>query len=78
MYFNKSSDYDDADVVLDIYHEKKLKSLTQQRRGLDVCIQIEPHGDGSTPILRYDCESYLQMCRIKGALLISRYTTGQE
>ena len=25
------------------------------------------HGDGSTPILRNDCESYLQMCRIKGA-----------
>ena len=34
------------------------------------------HGDGSTPILRNDCESYLQMCRIKGALLISRYTAG--
>ena len=31
------------------------------------------HGDDSTPILRNDCESYLQMCRIKGALLISRY-----
>ena len=36
------------------------------------------HGDGSTPILRNNCESYLQMCKIKGALLISRYTAGQD
>ena len=54
MYFYKSSDYDHADVVLDIYPEQNLKSLTQQRRGLDVGIQLEPHGDGSTPILRND------------------------
>ena len=38
MYFNKSSDDDHADVVLDIYPEQNLKYLTQQRRGLDVGI----------------------------------------
>ena len=48
-----------------------------------LCISIKAqmtimHADGSTPILRNDCESYLQMCRIKGALLISRYTAGQD
>ena len=37
-----------------------------------------PHGYGSTPVLRNDCEAYLQMCRIKWALLISRYTAGQD
>ena len=46
-----------------------------------LCISIKAqmttmHGDGSTPIIRNDCESYLQMCRIKGAFLISRYTAG--
>ena len=48
-----------------------------------LCISIKAqmttmYGDGSTPILRNGCESYLQMCRIKGALLISRYTAGQD
>ena len=47
----KSSD-DHADVVLDIYPEQNLKSWTQHRRGLDVGIRLEPHGDGSTPNLR--------------------------
>ena len=78
MYFYKSSDDGHADAVLDIYPEQNLKSWTQQRRGLDVGIRLEQHGDGSTPILRNDCESYLQMCRIKGALLISRYTADQD
>ena len=77
MYFYKSSDDDHADVVLDIYPKQNMKSWTQQRRGLDVGIRLEPHGDGTTPILRNDCESY-QMCRIKGALFISRYTAGQD
>ena len=31
--------------------------MTQQRRGLDVGIRLEPHGDGSTPVLRNECES---------------------
>ena len=66
MYFYKISD-----------PEQNLKSWTQHRRGLDVGIRLEPHGDGRTPILRNDCESYLPMCRIK-ALLISRYTAGQD
>ena len=62
MYFYKSSDDDHArHAVLDFYPEQNLKSWTQQQRGLDVA----PHGDDSTPILRNDCESYLQMCRIK-------------
>ena len=68
MHFYNSSDDDIADVVLDIYPEQNLKSWTQQRRGLDVGIRLGPHGDGSTPNLTKDCESYLQMCRIKGAL----------
>ena len=66
MYFYKSSDDDHADAVLDFYPEQKLKSWTQQQRGLDVGIRLEPHGDGITSSLR-NCESYLQMCRIKGA-----------
>ena len=78
MYFYNSSDDDHADVVFDIYPEQNLKYWRQQRRGLDVGIRLEPHGDGSTLILRNDCGSYLQMCRIKGALLISRYTAGQD
>ena len=78
MYFYKSSDDDHADVVLDIYSEQNLTSWTQQRRELDVGIRLKPHGDGSTPNPRNDCESYLQLCRIKGALLISRYTAGQD
>ena len=48
-----------------------------------LCISIKVqmttmHGDCSTPILRNDRESYLQMRRIKGAFLISRYTAGQD
>ena len=78
MYFYKRADDDYADVDLDIYPEQNLKYWTQQRRGLDVGIRLEPHGDGSTRILRSDCESYLQRCRIKGAFLISRYTAGQD
>ena len=58
--------------------KQNLKSWTQQRRGLDVGIRLEPHGDGSTLVLRNNCESYLQMFRIKLALLIIRYTAGQE
>ena len=50
--FLYKSDDDHADAVLDIYPEQNLKSWTQQRRGLDVGIRLEPHGDGSTPILR--------------------------
>ena len=52
MYFYKSSDDDLADVVLDIYPEQNLKYWTPQRRGLDVGIRFDPHGDCSTPILR--------------------------
>ena len=52
MYVYKSSDDDHADVVLDIYPQQNLKSWTQQRRGLYVGIRLEPHGDGSIPILR--------------------------
>ena len=74
----KSSDDDHADAVLDIYPEHNLKSWAQQRRGLDVGIRLEPHTNNNTPILKNNYESYLQMCRIKGALLISRYTAGQD
>ena len=44
MYFYTNSDDDYADAVLDIYPEQNLKSWTQQRRGLDVGIRLEPHG----------------------------------
>ena len=71
FFFYKSSDDNHADVVLDIYPGQNLKSWTQQRRGLDVGIRLEPYGDGITLFLRNDCESYQQMCRIKGALLTS-------
>ena len=78
MYFYKSSDDDHADAVLDTYLEQNLTFWTQQRRGWDVRTRLEPHGDGSTPILSKGWQSYLQMCRIKGDILICRYTAGQD
>ena len=58
-------------------------NICYHRYPCTLCIYIKAqmttmHGDGSTPILRNDCESYLQMRRIKGAFLISRYTAGQD
>ena len=56
MHVYKSSDDDHDDAVLDIYPEQNLKFWTQQRRGLDVGVWLEPHGDGSTPILGNDLD----------------------
>ena len=38
------------DRVWDTYPEQNLKSQTQQRRGSGTRTQLEPDGDGSTPI----------------------------
>ena len=56
----------------------KLEILYTTAAWVGCGIRLEPHVDGSTPIRRNDCKSYLQMCRIKGAPLISRYTAGQD
>ena len=47
-------------AVWDTYPEHNLKSLTQQRRGMSARTRLEPYGDGSTHIRKWDWQSYLK------------------
>ena len=71
----------DMAAIIHMVPPTRTSTFFDHRYPCTLCISIKAqmttmHGDGSTPILRNDCESNLQMCRIKGALLISRYTAG--
>ena len=46
-------------IVWDTYPEQNLKSQTQLRRGLGTRTQLEPDGDGSTPIPKRYWQSYI-------------------
>ena len=72
MYLYKSSDGDHADVVLDIYPEQNLKSWTHSGVGWMWVFDLN-HMEMTALLL-----SETTVNRIKGALLISRYTAGQD
>jgi len=48
------------DTVWNTYPEQNLKSQTQLRRGSGTRTQLEPDGDGTTPIPKRDWQSYMK------------------
>ena len=48
------------DAVWDTYPEQNLKSQPQQLRGSGTRTRLEPDGEGSTPILKRDWQSYMK------------------
>ena len=56
------------DAVWDTYTEQNLKSQTQQRRGSGARTRHKPDGDGSTPILKRNWQSYMTIVENKKEL----------